>query len=350
LNSVKISVPPRLHRYGSYSAKPNNMKNSHPPGLGPGMGMELPSEMKLEYYERRRFGATFDRMDLCLKFRSGLNGIGAIAIRWVDGIYNHDTQVKKIEEQMDLVDQLRKIYNKDNRTFKNWDAAWNAINLNPEDYAEYLELKPNGETFHERIKEITDPADRAIAETEYVRYRVLDPKCSKIFHAEEAWTEAKNTRDESQRRLVEQERVLNELRQEEKQLASLISDDHVVADSRGEYISEIFPNIHLGYILSTINGVAVESLPFTEALDVILTSKSPHRAVFRRYDYRSDPMTGEWFSLQQLRDLVISPSSHSLSSCLPPPPLSPSPLTENLCGGSSSFPNPIYSICFSRKL
>jgi hypothetical protein len=293
----------------------NSMKS-----MGLGSTMELPSEMKLEYYERRRFSATFDRMDLCLKFRSGLNGIGAIAIRWVDGIYNHDAQVKKIEEQMDLVDQLRKIYNKDNRTFKNWDAAWNAINLNPEDYAEYLELKPNGETFHERIKEITDPADRAVAETEYVRYRVLNPKCSKIFDAEEAWTEAKNTRDESQRKLVEQERVLNELRQEEKRLSTLISDDHVVADSRGEFISEIYPNIHLGHILSLINGVPVESLPFPEALDVIMNSKSPHRVVFRRYDYRSDPMTGQWFSLQQLRDLV------------PPPSLpDPSPSSPSLC-------------------
>lgn len=266
----------------------------------------LPSELKIEYYERKRYSATFDRMDLCLKFRSGLNGIGAIAIRWVDGIYNHDIQVKKIEEQMDIVDQLRKIYNKDNRTFKNWDAAWNVINNCPEDYAEYLELKPNGETFHERIQEITDPVDRATAETEYIRYRILDPKCSKVFAAEQAWIDARNTRDESQRKLVEQERVLNELRQEEKQLASLISDDHIVADSHQQYISELFPSIHLGYILSTLNGIPVENLPFTQALDIILTTKSPHRAVFRRYDYRSDPMTGEWLSLQQLRDMVFS--------------------------------------------
>jgi hypothetical protein len=312
----------------------------------------LPPELLLEYYERRRFNATFDRIDLCLKFRSGLNGIGAIAIRWVDGIHNHDAQVKKIEEQMDLVDKARKIYLKENRTFKNWDAAWNsALNTSPEDYAEYLELKTNGETFHERMKEIKDSVARATAEAEYVRYRILNPKCSKIFLAESAWQGAKDTRDEAQRVLVEHERVLSELRQEEKQLAALISDDHVVADSRGEYVSELFPNVHLGHILSTLNGVPVETLPFTEALDLILTSKSPHRAVFRRYDYRSDPMTGQWFSLQQLRDLVcpslllsslltatlLTESLRRRSShlCESPLPLPPPALIRSLRGASS---------------
>ena len=270
------------------------MKNSYP----------LPNELKLEYLERRRFNATFDRIDLCLKFRSGYKGIGAIAVKWTDGIYQHDIQVKKIEEQLDLVDKLRNIYNKENRTFKNWDAAWNSINIHQEDYREFLELKPNAETFHERIREITDPATRATAEAEYVRYRILEPKCTKIFQAEKSWNNAREKRDESQRLLVEQEKVLNELKFEEKHLASLISDDHVVANSRNEYISELFPNIHLGYILSTINSIPVETLPFTQALDIILTSRSPHRVVFKRYDYRSDPMTGEWLSLQQLRDLV----------------------------------------------
>lgn len=264
----------------------------------------IPNDLKYEYYERKRFSATFDRMDLSLKFRSGVDEIGAIVIKWVDGIFNHDAHVKKIEEQMDLIDNLRKIYDKDNRTFKNWDAAWDCINTSPEDYAEFLELRPNSLNFEIRIQTMTDSSEKAAAEAEYIRYKELEPKCSKMFDVEIALNAQRDTRDASRRVLVAEERILSEMREVERTLARMISDDHVVADSRGEYISELFPNVHLGHILSTINGIPVETLPFHQVLDVIRGCRSPHRAVFRRYDFRSDPITGNWLSLQQLRDEV----------------------------------------------
>jgi len=265
----------------------------------------LPPELKYEYYERKRFAATFDRMDLSLKFRSGVNGIGAIIIKWTDGIYNHDAHVKKIEEQMDLIDQLRQIYEKENRTFKNWDAAWMSINTKPADYEEYLELRPLALTFHSRIQDMRDSGERAAAEAEYTRFIELDSYCSKIYGAEAALNAARDRRDEARKNLVREETNLNILREEERKLAARISDDHVVADSRGEYISELFPNVHLGHILSTINGVPVEELPFNQVLDVIAGSRSPHNCVFRRYDYRTDPLTGEWLSLEELREKKV---------------------------------------------
>jgi hypothetical protein len=264
----------------------------------------IPNELKFEYYERKRFSATFDRMDLSLKFRSGVGEIGGIVIKWVDGIFNHDAHVKKIEEQMDLIDNLRKIYDKDNRTFKNWDAAWGCIDTSPEDYAEFLELRPNALNFEVRIQTITDASERAQAEAEYIRYLELAPKCSKMLDAEKALNAQRDTRDASRKTLIAEERILSEMREVERKLASMISDDHVVADSRGEYISELFPNVHLGHILSTINGIPVETLPFHQVLDVIRGCRSPHKAVFRRYDYRSDPITGNWLSLQDLRNEV----------------------------------------------
>lgn len=265
---------------------------------------QIPNEMKYEYYERKRFAATFDRMDLSLKFRSGVNEIGAICIKWIDGIYLHDIHVKKIEEQMDLIDNLRKVYDKENRTFKNWAASWDAINTRPEDYAEFLELRPNCLNFHVRIQTITDNSDRAKAEAEYARYMELEPACGKMYDAENALNAQRDTRDASRKILVSEERILNELREEERKIAGRISDDHVVANSRGQYISELFPNVHLGYILSTLNGIPVETLPFAQVLEVIASTRSPHKAVFRRYDYRTDPLTGNWLSLEELREMV----------------------------------------------
>lgn len=84
--------------------------------------------------------------------------------------------------------------------------------------------------------------------------------------------------------------------------ATLISDDHVVADEKGIFIGEMFPTIQAGYILTEINFVPTEDQAFDGILALIRNTKPPHRAFFKRYDMRKDPLTGEWATLEQLRD------------------------------------------------
>lgn len=116
--------------------------------------------------------------------------------------------------------------------------------------------------------------------------------------------QCRNTRDEGRKRLVAEETALSNMRVEEVELARRISDDHVVADARGMHVSEIFPNIHLGHIIVVINEVAVEDMPYEEVLKVIKKFRSPHKVAFKRYDYRQDPITDQWLSLEELRERV----------------------------------------------
>jgi hypothetical protein len=124
----------------------------------------LPNAIKFEYYERKLRKANFDRIDYAITFKPGRDGIGCVAYKWVDGVINHDAIVKKIEEQMDMIDALRKIYESDNRTFKNWDAAFNELNSAPVEYSEYCDLRPGGLTFLERAHLIDDETARSKAE------------------------------------------------------------------------------------------------------------------------------------------------------------------------------------------
>ena len=59
----------------------------------------LPIELKVEYYERKRYKTAFDKIDLVMKFRPGRNNEGAIASGWIDAIQVHDVIVKSIEEK-----------------------------------------------------------------------------------------------------------------------------------------------------------------------------------------------------------------------------------------------------------
>ena len=54
-------------------------------------------------------------------------------------------------------------------------------------------------------------------------------------------------------------------------------------------------------MLHRINGELVEHLSYPEVTAKILRSKSPHFAEFLRYDYRFNPFSGVWNSLEELR-------------------------------------------------
>jgi ankyrin repeat protein len=54
-----------------------------------------------------------------------------------------------------------------------------------------------------------------------------------------------------------------------------------------------------------LNGEAVELLPFDAVMRKISRSKSPHLAEFQRYDFRFNPISREWKSLDELRQIGV---------------------------------------------
>lgn len=91
----------------------------------------------------------------------------------------------------------------------------------------------------------------------------------------------------------------------ERKLAAKIGYDHVVADSKGIFLSDLFPNIRVGQILCTVNGVDVETMKYEDIITIIKETKPPHRTEFRRYDFKIDPMDGSWVGLDRLRELGV---------------------------------------------
>lgn len=49
----------------------------------------------------------------------------------------------------------------------------------------------------------------------------------------------------------------------------------------------------------------MEDLPFDDVIAKVKRARSPHNAVFLRYDFRYDPFAGVWRSLQELRELGV---------------------------------------------
>lgn len=55
-------------------------------------------------------------------------------------------------------------------------------------------------------------------------------------------------------------------------------------------------------ILSKVNGESMEFHPYEEIMKRLSRAKSPNNGEFLRYDYRFNPFTNMWKSLQELRD------------------------------------------------
>ena len=60
--------------------------------------LPLPTSIKPQTYERRKFEAVFHRMDLVIEFIPGINNIGAIVKKYMNGIPNHDIAAKNVED------------------------------------------------------------------------------------------------------------------------------------------------------------------------------------------------------------------------------------------------------------
>lgn len=265
----------------------------------------IPAELKLEGFERLKQTSTFHRLDLAIEFIAGHNNIGAVVKRFTDAIHLHDEIVKRIEEMWKQIDELRRVFNTKNRLFRNMDSAWTLLNHRPDDFSEYLLLRPKMKNIDERIKKITDTKAKIKAEADRSRFIELEPICSNLSIAYAALEGSRRERDISREALVAAETAFNRLRDEEKRMSSLISDDHIIADEKLKTVQSLHPNVLDGLVLKAINGNDVEYLGYEEIVKTIAACASPHVAEFLRYDHRYDPFNGLWKSLQQLRDMGV---------------------------------------------
>ena len=108
-------------------------------------------------------------------------------------------------------------------------------------------------------------------------------------------------KEQSQKIFNQASKDLDEARKAEKELAALISDDHVTADRRGKRIQDCFPKIQVGMMISKVNHVDTEELAYDDIFEQIELANRPHVVEFRRYDYAQNVISGRWDSLQELR-------------------------------------------------
>ena len=268
--------------------------------------LEIPKELKLETYERRKFSATMDHLGLTVELIPGSEGNGAIVKGFIDAIALHDDMVKNVEDNTLALKNIRREFTKKNRMYRNLDGAWNTfMSDHQEDFEEYKALAPNMEGMEERIKLITDAKAKIKAEADWKRFKELEPVCDKLKEVQDALENAREERDVVQARLLEVEGALARSKTEEKRLADNITDDHIIACEQGKNIAHIFPNIQGNYTLYSLNAKYTETLEFREIKNLIKKEKPPHNVIFCRYDYRFDPFYDVWRSLNELRDMGV---------------------------------------------
>ena len=112
------------------------------------------------------------------------------------------------------------------------------------------------------------------------------------------WSEKK---EQSQKIFNQASNDLDEARKWEKELAALISDDHVTADRRGMMIQDCFPKIQVGMMISKINDIDTEELAYGAIVEQLEIANRPHKVEFRRYDYTQNVISGLWESLHEIR-------------------------------------------------
>jgi hypothetical protein len=205
--------------------------------------LELPDELKLENYEKRIQTASFDRLDLVISFRPGKDNIGLTVKGFLDAIPAHDAIVKVIEEKMVEIVELKRTYHKKNRLFRNLDSAWNLTLDNPVEFYAYMELVPKIPKIEQRLKVVEDLVVKAQLQEMYDRYLSLHPKCSKQAVIYETYSAARGIKDAAMNALLAAEAELNKIKHKEKEIASLISDDHILADEMKKTLASVFPNI-----------------------------------------------------------------------------------------------------------
>jgi len=289
--------------------------------------VKAPLELLLENYERRKMEASIENLSLTVTLIPGHDGIGAIVKGFIDAIANHDLAVKLVEDQWLALAGIRRDFSKKTRIYRNLDGAWNTLaSNNAEDYAEFLELQPRMENMEVRLLLIQDPKTKIKMETEWARYLELSEVCSRMQQAQRALAVAREERDVAQTLLMKSEAQLVKYRSEERKLASMITDDHIIADEKGIQVAQAFPNVQPNNILFSLNEVEVEGIAYKDIMTALKKLKPPHSCVFRRYDYRFDAFSGKWNSLQTLREM---------GACIDDPMMSKAELVR--CAATGDF-------------
>jgi len=262
----------------------------------------VPVEIKWEHVPRRSFAGTFDNLMLTLDLVHGAAMLNAVVIGWKKPIKNHDVAAGSCENQMFEVDCLRRQFVVKNRTYKNWETAWLLMNDRPEELEEFLELRPKISNFRERVALMKKTEEKVQAEQQWRRYHELKLRCERLLEAREALREIKRVKDCAFQEMKLADQHLEKLFESERELAEKISEDHVIADRQNCSISALFPAIHAGMIITEINGIMTEGLPWVEVCQLLQDAQQPHFLKFRRYDFRLNAVTGEWESLQTVRE------------------------------------------------
>lgn len=262
----------------------------------------VPTEVKWEQVPRRRFSGRFDNVMLTLDLLSGADGLNAVVVSWKNPVRDHDAAAGACEKQMFEVDSLRKEFVAKNRTYKNWETAWLLMNDRPEELEEYLELRQKMGDFKERVALMKKTEEKVQAEQQWRRYHELKLRCERLLEAREALREVKRIKDDAFKDMKHADQRLEKLFELERETADKITEDHVLADQQTRSVSELFPAVHAGMIITEINGIRTESLPWVEVNQLLQDAQQPHMLEFRRYDYRENSVTGRWEPLQMLRE------------------------------------------------
>jgi hypothetical protein len=268
----------------------------------------LPDQFKLETYEKQIHFALFDRVELLLSFIPGRENTGAIFRTFIDAIKIHDEIIKEIEETIVIVDVLRRDYNKKNRLFQNYSNAWVLLLPKAVNYEEYTLLVKNMVSYDLDMKTAIlrkDVGRQFFLVQRKKRFHDIEEDNLPVKLLEEAIEVSREERDGARALLAYYEGELQQLRGDERIAAKQISDDHIHADENHISFSDLFSNIHVGYILHTINDFALGDLKFNDIMKYLKDTSPPHLVGLKRYDYRYDPFTLSWLALQELRDLDI---------------------------------------------
>ena len=262
----------------------------------------VPTEVKWEQVPRRRHYGKFDNVILTLNLLPGAGGLNAVVVSWKNPVRDHDIAAGACEKQMFEVDSLRKEFVAKNRTYKNWETAWLLMNDRPEELEEYLELRPKMGDFKERVTLMKKTEEKVQAEQQWRRYHELKLRCERLLEARDTLRQIKRIKDNAFQGMKHADQHLEKLFELERETAEKISEDHVLADQQSRSISELFPAVCAGMIITEINGIATEGAPWAEVHQLLQDAQQPHSLEFRRYDYRENSVSGKWEPLQVLRE------------------------------------------------
>lgn len=221
-------------------------------------------ETKIEFLPRPTFTATFDNALLTLKLEAGRDEKNAVITKWYDPIKDHDEMVKDVEEKMEISKALAKVYSVEARTQRNWDAAWLLMNDRPEELEEYVDLKKRNnltgnfekdkDTYTEYYEGLKDARIKVEAETEWLRFCELKPKCERLLKMQTNLQEIRDTKSRAFENSRNADKELEVAKDEEKVAANKISVDHVVADEQRVGVAELFPTVQVGFIVTNVNN------------------------------------------------------------------------------------------------